>query len=94
MKDKHTRGLGLTADSPVDRLRRDLAAFGRLDASHVPATKRLTAELGDDLYAAVLAELDPPGRRRLPALQPLAPRRLSDQRGRTEAAARLSHSAA
>ena len=58
MKDKHTRGLGLTADSPVDRLRRDLAAFGRLDASHVPATKRLTAELGDDLYAAVLAELD------------------------------------
>ena len=58
MNKKHTRGLGPTADSPVDRLLRHLAAFGRLDASHVPATKRLTAKLGDDVYAAVLAELN------------------------------------
>jgi hypothetical protein len=58
MKDEQTRGAGLTADSPVDRLRRDLAALGRLDTTHVSVTERLTAELGDDLYAVVLAELN------------------------------------
>jgi hypothetical protein len=58
MQDKHTRGLGPTADSPIDRLRRDLAALACLDASHVPAIERLSAELGGDLYAAVLAELN------------------------------------
>ena len=66
MRDKHTRGPGLTSASPTDRLRRDLAAFGRLDAGNSPATERLTVELGHDLYAAVLAELNRPNAGGLP----------------------------
>jgi hypothetical protein len=57
MKTENTRGLGHTAELPLDRLRRDLAAFERLDAPRASAAERLTAELGDDLYAVVLAEL-------------------------------------
>ena len=60
MRDKHTPAVGVTSSSPIDRLRRDLAAFGRPGAGNTPATDRLTEELGHDLYAAVLAELNRP----------------------------------
>jgi hypothetical protein len=43
--------------SPVDRLLRDLNAVGRLSAAHVPVTERLRAELGDDLFAVLQAEM-------------------------------------
>jgi hypothetical protein len=41
----------------LDRLLRDMNAVGRLGAAHVPATDRLRAELGDDLFAVLHAEL-------------------------------------
>ena len=43
--------------APLDRLLRDLNAVGRLGAAHVPATERLRAELGDDLFAVLHAEM-------------------------------------
>jgi hypothetical protein len=43
--------------SPVDRLLHDLDAVGRLSAAHVPVIERLRAELGDDLFAVLQAEL-------------------------------------
>jgi hypothetical protein len=57
MQAKNTRGPDRTADLPLGRLRRDLAALGRRDAPRASAAERIAAELGDDLYAAVLAEL-------------------------------------
>ena len=46
------------ADSPLDRLVRDVVAYGRADVSRLDADERLTAELGGDLLAAIRAELD------------------------------------
>ena len=46
------------AESPLDRLVRDVVAFGRPNVSRLHAVERLTAELGGDLLAAVRAELD------------------------------------
>ena len=43
--------------SPLDRLLRDLNAVGRLSTAHVPAAERLRADLGDDLFAVLHAEL-------------------------------------
>jgi hypothetical protein len=42
------------SSSPLDRLVRDMNSLGR---DHLPAAERLTAELGDDLLAAIHAEL-------------------------------------
>lgn len=44
-------------DTPLDRLLRDMHAFGQADASRLHAAERLTAELGGDLLAAVHGEL-------------------------------------
>lgn len=46
------------ADSPLDRLVRDLEAYGRPVVSRLDADERLTVELGGDLLAAIRAELD------------------------------------
>ena len=45
-------------ESPLDRLVRDVEAFGRPDVSRLHAGERLAAELGGDLLAAIRAELD------------------------------------
>jgi hypothetical protein len=46
--------------APLERLLRDLTVLGRGDPSRPPADERLASALGDDLLAAVRAELDRP----------------------------------
>ncbi len=48
---------GKPVESPLARLVRDMNAIGRLDEGHPPAAERVVAELGDDLLAALDAEL-------------------------------------
>jgi hypothetical protein len=49
------------AGSPSDRLLSDLAAIGLLNAARPAAAERLSELLGDDLLAAVRAELTQAG---------------------------------
>lgn len=44
-------------DTPLDRLLRDMHAYGRPDAHRPHGAERLTAELGGDLLAAIHGEL-------------------------------------
>jgi hypothetical protein len=58
MLERHHRVPGGNGDSPLDRLLRDLTALGAAAEPEQPrAQERLAAELGDDLLAAVHAEL-------------------------------------
>jgi hypothetical protein len=58
MQDRHHHTTGRLGDPPLDRLLRDLTAFGASEPGRPPADERLAAELGDDLLAALHAELD------------------------------------
>jgi hypothetical protein len=70
MQNGRRHPISAAAASPLDLLLRDMHVLGRLDANRLHAVERLAAALGDDLLAAIDAELGlldtralPPSRR-------------------------------
>lgn len=55
---KQAQDPGRLVDSHADRLLRDLIAIGHVETKRSPVTERLAAKLGEDLFRALLAELD------------------------------------
>jgi hypothetical protein len=58
MHDKNAQDPLKRVGSPTDRLLRDLIAIELLDANRLTAAERLSDKLGDDLVAAIRAELN------------------------------------
>jgi hypothetical protein len=57
MQDQYQHTPKAPGNPPLDRLLRDLRALGRCEPNRVPAEARIAAALGDDLVAALHAEL-------------------------------------
>jgi hypothetical protein len=58
MENRPAQELRRLDGSEDDRLARDLVALGLLDPTRPSAAERLTAMLGDELVAAIHAELE------------------------------------
>lgn len=58
MQDRHHHTPNAPGERPLARLLRDLKALGRCEPDRAPARERLAAALGDDLVAALRAEVD------------------------------------
>jgi hypothetical protein len=58
MQDRYHDTPKAPGERPLDRLLRDLTALGRCEPDRAPACERLAAALGDDLVAALRAELE------------------------------------
>jgi hypothetical protein len=58
MRDRYHDTPNMPGERPLDRLLCDLRALGRWEPDRPPARERLAAVLGNDLVAALRAELD------------------------------------